>query len=75
MSAKESSNFFQAYRLGRFLEWHSYLLFSLFLLSGPSVTLEDSGELAVAGDYLGVHTLRDIHLDHVRRYLLAFSVG
>lgn len=25
-----------------------------FFTLGPSVTLEDSGELAVAGDYLGV---------------------
>ncbi len=29
-------------------------LFVYFITLGPSVTLEDSGELAVAGDYLGV---------------------
>ncbi|NLF21538.1 MAG: DUF2723 domain-containing protein [Lentisphaerae bacterium] len=50
----------RARRFFRAIDWCAFWTATLvsfavyFLTLGPSVTLEDSGELAVAGDYLGV---------------------
>ncbi|NLL82830.1 MAG: DUF2723 domain-containing protein [Lentisphaerae bacterium] len=54
MSAKESSPFFRRIDWAAFWSGTVISFLVYFFTLGPSVTLEDSGELAVAGDYLGV---------------------